>query len=114
MYKAMDAKTFPSINFKLNEVKKAASLDTGGVWAAFDIRGNVKIAGVEKEVTLVMNTTLPEDGILRAEGQIELSMKDFGVKPPSMFLGTVKTGKRVTVFFDLWFKNAGETSVAGK
>ena len=35
------------------------------------------------------------------DGEQPLLMTDFGVKPPSMFLGTVKTQDRIVVKFHL-------------
>jgi hypothetical protein len=42
---------------------------------------------------------------LRVTGKYELNMKDFGVKPPTLMLGTMRVGEKVTVNFDLLLKS---------
>jgi hypothetical protein len=41
------------------------------------------------------------DGGVRAEGTLPLLMTDFGVKPPTALLGTLRTDNKFTVKFSL-------------
>jgi len=39
---------------------------------------------------------------IRAEGALPLLMTDFGVKPPTALLGTLRTANKITVKFSLF------------
>ena len=56
-----------------------------------------------------MNASETRDGI-QLRGNRKLSMKDFGIKPPTMFMGMLKTNDQVTVTFDLELSLAGKAS----
>ena len=52
-------------------------------------------------------TTLSYDagkGVLRVTGRYELNMKEYGIKPPSLMMGTMRVRERVKVGFDLLLK----------
>lgn len=62
--------------------------------------GTLKIAGVEKPVTLKPDVS-KDGGVYRVKGSHELKMSDFGIKPPAMMMGAIKTDDKVTVRFDV-------------
>ena len=67
--------------------------------AAFVV-GKLTINGVEKEIT--MNATMSGDAAaLKAVGSVKLKMTDFGIKPVTALMGTIRTGDEVTVKFEL-------------
>jgi len=94
MYKALKTEQYPDITFRL---------------ARFEARDNVPgprraigvltIAGVEREVTLLI-TTKRTGGTLSVHGSLDLLMTDYGVTPPKAMLGMLKTDPKVTVTFD--------------
>jgi hypothetical protein len=59
------------------------------------------IAGTEKTVNMEVTASRLADGSIRAEGALPLLMTDFGVKPPTAMLGTLRTSNKVTVKFSL-------------
>lgn len=62
--------------------------------------GTLSVAGVEKPVTL--NAALAwRDGRAVIDGEQPLLMTDFGVKPPKLMMGALKTDDRVVVKFHL-------------
>ena len=63
--------------------------------------GALTIAGAEKSVNLDVTATRLSDGGIRADGELPLLMTDFGVKPPTAMLGTLRTSNKVTVKFSL-------------
>lgn len=92
MHSALKAKEHPAIRFALDRYV----LSDDRVRAF----GRLSAAGGEKDVVL--------DGALRAsgdsltvKGKAELKMSDFGIKPPTMFLGALKTDDRVVVNYEL-------------
>ena len=63
--------------------------------------GTLSIAGAEKPVTMDVVATRAADGAIRATGEVALLMTDFGIKPPTAMLGTLKTKDKVEVKFEL-------------
>ena len=63
--------------------------------------GALTIAGTEKSVNMDVNAARLPDGGVKAEGELPLLMTDFGVKPPTALLGTLRTDNKVTVKFSL-------------
>ena len=100
MLKALKAKDNPTIEFRLTSytTAKAAEGVTG------ELTGVLSLGGTEKTVTLQGTATEAGDGQFRVVGSHELSMKEFGLKAPTLMLGTMKVGDRVKVSFDLVLK----------
>lgn len=99
MYKALKADDNSEISFIMSsfETLPAESPEVFTIRAA----GTLKIAGAENPVTMdVVATRLP-DGTIRAIGTVPIKMTAFGVKPPSVMFGTIKTGNEVKVKFEL-------------
>lgn len=70
------------------------------------LKGNLTIAGQEKPVTIDATAKSGAAGALRVRGSKELLMSDFGVKPPSLMMGTMKVRDRVVVHFDVVLKQS--------
>jgi len=102
MYKAVNAESCPDISFHLSSY--AVSKDTAiteGYRA--QVNGTLTIACQERPVML--ETGLASGlGALRAQGHYALLMTDYGVKPPTMMLGTIRTKNSVVIHFDLRLK----------
>lgn len=98
LYKALKADDAPDISYILGsfDVVPAAG-------DAFTVKsvGTLKIAGTEKTVNMDVSATKLADGSIRADGELPLLMTDFGVKPPTAMLGTLRTDNKVTVKFSL-------------
>jgi hypothetical protein len=90
MYKALKAATNPNIVFRL---AAAAPTAAGSV---FRVSGELQVAGQTRPIELDVRASETPDGIV-LEGTQALVMSDFGIKPPSMFLGTLKTDPRVEI-----------------
>ncbi len=46
----------------------------------------------------------------RVTGKVPVKMTDWGIKPPTLMLGTMKVGPTVTVNFDLQLQQSGTVS----
>ena len=99
LYKALKADDTPEISYIMAtfDVVPGAARDSFTVKAV----GALKIAGTEKPVDMDVTATRLADGSVRAEGALPLLMTDFGVKPPTAMLGTLRTSNKVTVKFSL-------------
>ena len=92
MHKALRAQEHADITFRLVRLEPAAA---GRVTAV----GVLRIAGVEREITMALQTVRHESG-LTVKGDVPLLMTDFGIKPPTAMLGMLKTDPKVTVSFE--------------
>ena len=97
MRRALKAQEHPAITFDLNSHRVAGASPQGTV----TMTGRLTIAGQQRPVTIEAVATEEPGGKLRVRGSKQLAMMDFGVRPPSLMLGTMKVGNNVTVHFDV-------------
>ncbi len=98
MYKALLAEKHPEIRFKVAGYEVGAAGDTAGT--PIDARGTLTVAGVEREIAMTA-TARREGDTIRLRGSVPLLMTQFGIKPPKMMLGAIKTSDKVVVHIDL-------------
>jgi len=96
MHKALKVTEHPDITFRLSRLEGAAA--SGAIRGV----GILRIAGVEREVTLALKT-LCTDTNVTVTGEVQLLMTDFGITPPKAMLGMLKTDPKVTVTFETVF-----------
>ncbi len=95
MRKALLAEKHPVIEFKL------ASYDVDAANAT--VKGTLTIAGTSKDISIPATVQLDND-VVRVKATTRIKMTDWGVKPPSLMLGTMKVKEDVTVGFDVALK----------
>ena len=101
MYSAFKYQDYPVIEFKLSEPLLLGDKST------LMASGILTIAGVSKEIKMLVSTSwLP--GEVTFSGSKDLLMSDFGMIPPVALMGTVKTGDKITIEFQLSFLNKEE------
>lgn len=98
MYKALKANEFPSIDYKLvsYELLPGATKDSAMIRTA----GTLTIAGVTKQISMDVTTRRDAD-LITSTGSTQMLMTDFGIKPPVVMAGMLKTGNKITVSFDI-------------
>ncbi len=99
MYEALAAAKHPDIVFHLARyvvTESTAPVEGLPVKAS----GTLMVAGVTREVE-IEGRIEPAPGGMILHGRKELLMTDFGVKPPTMMLGVLKTDNRIVIRFDL-------------
>jgi hypothetical protein len=101
MKKALKAKENPVIAFKVTSYDVAKSA-TG---VAGTLNGQLTLSGTTKPIAVKATGIAGPDGTLHVVGTHEFQMTEFGVKPPTLMLGTMKVGDKVKVSFDLFVKN---------
>jgi polyisoprenoid-binding protein YceI len=106
MYKALLAPKHPEIRFRMAgyEVRQGGSPDE----MAIDAKGTLSVAGVDREVQM-LTTAVREGEAVRMRGSVPLRMTQFGIKPPTMMMGTMRTSDEVVVHFDLLIGARGAT-----
>lgn len=65
--------------------------------------GNLTIAGTTKPVTFNVATST-KSGVVQLAGEANIKFTDFGIKPPTALLGTVKTGNELKLSFKANFQ----------
>lgn len=96
IHSAFDSKKHPKIVFTLAEINeiKQDSIFATGVLA---------MAGKEQTIDIIVNYQILDDHSIKIVGSTNLLMTDYGMKPPKAMLGTLKTGDKVEIVFDLAF-----------
>jgi polyisoprenoid-binding protein YceI len=90
----------PQIRLRATSIQVTPSGATEG---AARIIGELTIAGSTQPVS-IDGTVTSEDGQLRVRGAKQLDMTTYGVRPPSLMMGTMKVRPAVTVGFDVVLK----------
>jgi polyisoprenoid-binding protein YceI len=101
MQNALKVRDNPTIAFRLSSYELARGADGMQV----RMNGSLTLGGVQKPVTLTALATEGAKGTLHVAGTYELRMTDYGLKPPSLMLGTMKVGDQVKVGFDFLLKD---------
>jgi polyisoprenoid-binding protein YceI len=97
MLKALKADAHPTIGFTISsyEVAKADASLRGTA------TGELTLGGVTRTITVAARLTEDAGGALRIAGTHELNMREYGLKPPTLMMGTMRVNEKVTVGFDL-------------
>ncbi len=112
MQEAMKADKFPNISYRLvsAEVKEAGN--SSAETFVLSTQGYLKIAGTEKMIGMDVTAKRLPSGELELTGSKDLLMTDFGIEPPTMMFGTIKTGDKVSIRFDLTLAGSDDNSRA--
>jgi len=92
-YDALKEEANPTITFKLTSPISNATPGT-----TISAKGDLKVAGITKPVTLQVKVT-GNNSKLVFEGTKALNMKEYGISPPTAFMGAMKVGEQVTIKF---------------
>ncbi len=101
MFNAMKYKKYPMIKYILLNAHLESMQDTAGGWFILDTKGYLFIAGEKNEVDIPMKVRKLSDGSFRLIGSKALSMKDYGIIPPTHFFGLIRAHEGLVVHFDL-------------
>jgi len=100
-YKALKAGDNPNISFVLT----SATVDSkGSNNYLLNCIGTMSIAGTTKQTDLVATALYnPADKSFTVTGVKKMKMTDYNVKPPTVMLGTIKTGNDISIAYHLKF-----------
>ena len=100
-YKALDANSNPNITFVLS---KATVTPKGNNIYVLNCTGKLTIAGTTKETDLLATGKYnPADKSFTVSGSEKMKMTDYNVKPPTVIMGTIKTGNDIAIAYNLKF-----------
>ncbi len=98
---ALRADAHPAIAFTLDRAETLGGDARPGAWVRVRATGRLRLAGVERPVTLDAEGRQLADGRVALRGRKDLRMTDFDVDPPSHALGLVRAHDPIVVRFDL-------------
>ena len=107
-YETLNASKNPSITFRMTDV---VGVQRTGNNLQLTVNGNLSIARTTKKVQLKAVGKTNNSGVYTFTGSIHLKMTDFGMKPPTALLGTLKVGDQVKLVFDVSLNENTKASV---
>lgn len=99
-FKALNSNTYKTINFKLVKVTKISEVSKGNF--TVETQGDLTISGVTKRINQTFTVKII-GGKAIFSGKTKIDMTVYGVKPPTALMGTIKTGKEVTIDFKVTY-----------
>lgn len=103
-YDALNAEKFPTITYKLTTPLINLKPSASGI--TITTVGQITVAGVTRPLTMEVTVMRDSGGQLLFAGITTLKMTDFGVSPPTAFMGAMKVGDSVTIKFKTNFSKA--------
>jgi polyisoprenoid-binding protein YceI len=100
MLKALKGPEFPQIAFDLTSYTLATV--TAGVNVT--LIGDLTMGGVTKAITINAKASPTADNALQVTGTKDITLSEYGLKAPTLMMGTLKVSDVVTVHFDLRLK----------
>lgn len=100
MLKALKAPEFPQIAFDLTsyELSKVAA------GTNVTLTGDLTLGGVTKAITITAKASPADDNALKVTGTKDVTLSEYGLKAPTLMMGTLKVSDVVQVHFDLLLK----------
>lgn len=92
-YKALSTGKHKTITYKMTSGTVAKS----GSSYTIKTNGTLTIAGTSKPLALTTTATLNSDGSISVKGSSKFDMSTYGVTPPTVMMGTIKTGDGLTI-----------------
>jgi polyisoprenoid-binding protein YceI len=96
MFRALKADSFPEIRYVLTRYRveeHSAGVDSVVIHSV----GELTVAGVTQRIELQVHGYRNDSGSLRGAGGARLLMTDFGIRPPTAFLGAIRTKNSLEV-----------------
>ena len=96
-YKALKTKEHKNISYVLTT---GSVSQVNGTTFQIRTKGKLTIAGTAKETDIVANAVYnAADKSYTISGNKKIKMSQWGVKPPTVMMGTIKTGDEITISF---------------
>jgi polyisoprenoid-binding protein YceI len=105
MGKALKAKEFSNIRFTMTSYQVAKGSAVTGT-----LQGTLLLSGKTLPISVPVTFGTAADGALRVTGKVPVTMTEWGIKPPTLMLGSIKVGPIVTVNFDLQLQKSSSVA----
>ena len=90
MFRALKADSFPEIRYTLTSYVANEALATADSFTVNSV-GELTVAGKTQRVEVQVKGVRDHAGRVQGNGGVKLLMTDFGIKPPTAFLGAIRT-----------------------
>ena len=104
IYDALKEKKHPNIKYVFKKAELTTSDDNAESFV-LNATGELTVAGNTRTVSFPVQGVMESGDTVRFEGSYSLNMKDYDVEPPSAVFGTIKSGEKVTISFDVKIAN---------
>lgn len=95
-YEAFKSDKNPNITYAFQNAKISGS----GSDFTLETIGALQMAGATKNIDMTVKAKMLANGDIQLTGSKKINMTEFGMKPPTAVLGTIKVGPEVTINFD--------------
>ncbi|MFN2261915.1 MAG: YceI family protein [Psychroflexus sp.] len=99
-YEALKLKKHPNIDFNFKNTKSLKSNGSGKFSA--EIEGELTIAGKTQSVQIPLEIQM-DNNKFSIKTSKEINMTDYDVEPPTAMFGTITTGEKVNIKFNLTY-----------
>lgn len=99
-YKALKTSKSKTITYKMTN----GTVKQAGSGYQINVNGTLTIAGETKPLAITATATLEADQSIKVKGAVKFKMSNYGVKPPTVVMGTIKTGDEITLSYDTHLK----------
>lgn len=99
--KALKADKFPEISFLYEDATIISNPESEGKGFKLRVQGLLTVAGTTKEIQFITEAYYMNEQRVRARGETEINMIDYGVTPPTALMGLIRANEELTVNFDL-------------
>lgn len=100
-FKALKAEYYPTIDFVYQSARLITNLDPECAPFQLDVQGILSVAGVGREVNILVNIEPCEENKFRLKGSKVINMLDYGIDPPTALFGLIRANEKLEVFFSL-------------
>lgn len=100
-YKTIKADQYPNITYKLTSATVSHINQNNYL---IKTKGELIIAGVTQPINVSVNATVNADNTITCTGTENIKLTDYGIKPPSFVLGTMKVYNDLAIQFTLIYK----------
>ena len=97
MWSMMKQAEHPRIEYKLTELVLKEPAKSNDAPYLFDSKGDLKVAGVTKSISMPVSVTPMPDKKIKISGTVDLKMSDFGISPATILV--FKTADEVKLVF---------------
>ncbi len=100
-YNALKSEEYPNLIFEVKSDNIERIIDKSAENFILKVTGDLTLAGHTKEITIDLEGQKLPSGQLKFLGAYPIDMVEYEIEPPSAMFGQIKTGKDVTIDFDL-------------
>lgn len=100
-YNALKHEEHPNIIFEVKNDNMGQIIDKASNKFTLNVTGDLTAAGFTKEINVSLELQKLESNQLKVIGSYPLDMVEYEIEPPSAMFGQLKTGKDVTIEFEL-------------